>query len=219
MITVANSCARPSGLCLPLVMAKPPSRRPYFSNVALGSALATVAFLYLLSTPTELTMSYKPTIFARLQSDIQASLRASIWIPGVRNPHMYRAKYQVSGSLEEVQSAISAGVAAHDTEFQMSVAKTEPNFVQAYAYTKAEWLDVSEFSLSNDGSTSVNVDVLAFSSGFVPVAVPLAPVLNGAMAWFPFSDMGMNYKRVSAIMKHVQQQGYTVTKLTTKKSN
>merc|ERR1712157_357868 len=63
--------------------------------------------------------------------------------------------------------------------------------ISAYNFTKAGWLDVVslEIYLSDKDSTNITIKATGGSTGFLPLSIPLAPLLNCVLCWWPFSDM------------------------------
>lgn len=56
-----------------------------------------------------------PCQIAQAQAPIQACLRPSMWLPGVRNMHSARETWKIKAGLEEARDKLVAGVAAIET--------------------------------------------------------------------------------------------------------
>ncbi|EDQ88005.1 uncharacterized protein MONBRDRAFT_33039 [Monosiga brevicollis MX1] len=156
--------------------------------------------------------AYEPTIFAQWQSDLQVNLRPSMWIPKLRDIHCHKISGVISGhEAHEVMAALEAATRSLTDKFQLRPSQKQgTTFYRVYAYTKVEWLDVLEFRLRKTGDTTLRIEVEGFSSGVVPVSVPLAPLLNSAFCWLPFKDHGFNKRRVEHYLRELEKSGIHV---------
>lgn len=105
-------------------------------------------------------------------------VRPAMWVPGLNKLHSHRDVWFLPGQPPaEATAACEQVLRDLADSLPVIVAKSSNNFVRGYSYTKAEWLDVIELRVSahQDGSM---VKAVSFSSGFLPTAIPLAPLLN-----------------------------------------
>lgn len=70
----------------------------------------------------------------------------------------------------------------------------ERGYVRIFAFTRANWLDVMEFTLRGN-----KLQAHSFSSGFLPLSIPLAVILNCVLFWIPFYDKRFNRSRLDAL--------------------
>ena len=70
------------------------------------------------------------------------------------------------------------------------------------------WLDVVtlEIHLNDRDSCEVNIKAIAGSTGLLPLVIPLSPLFNCLLCWFPFSDHGNNSKYLQNIWKKIHEQ-------------
>ncbi|KAI8782758.1 CAunnamed protein product [Biomphalaria glabrata] len=146
----------------------------------------------------------KASIIARLQSGIQCTLRPGVWLPGIRNLHSHKEKWKlnsesVNSNLEAVVKALTEVIQEDKTRSYWLINKKEvgllEGFLQVFVYTRAEWLDIIEIKVSGK-----NAEVWSFSSGFLPLCVPFACLLNPFLFWIPFHDMKLNKHRINKII-------------------
>ncbi|RUS72014.1 hypothetical protein EGW08_020228 [Elysia chlorotica] len=158
------------------------------------------------------------TVFSRIQRPIQTFLRPAVWIPGLRNLHSTRETWTFEGgshqdNLHAIQNAINKVIAKDTSKFYWQVQQpnvplgneTTPlqdskSFVRIFTFTRAEWLDITEITLAGN-----KAEVWAFSSGFLPLIIPLACFLNVPFFFFPFLDMGLNKQRLDRIVAEMDK--------------
>lgn len=74
-------------------------------------------------------------------------------------------------------------------EFEIKTANDKK--IHVLTWTKLEWLDTLDVTLAPTSSKGGCVAKASFyATGFLPTNIPLAPLLNVAMAWFPFASPG-----------------------------
>ncbi|XP_046839500.1 uncharacterized protein LOC124433766 [Xenia sp. Carnegie-2017] len=134
-------------------------------------------------------------ILSLLQSNIQAKLRPAVWLPGVRNLHSCAERWEIpelvpEESLQKVIDAV-ARLAEMEDIYLHSVDR-EKNFVQIFCYTKAGWLDVVEIDLYPGRFQGTQGNARSFSTGLLPVWVPLSFLLNSIFFFVPFYDRNLN---------------------------
>ncbi|KAH9502442.1 hypothetical protein Btru_075690 [Bulinus truncatus] len=146
----------------------------------------------------------KASIVARVQSVIQCPLRPGVWLPGIRNLHSHREKWKfnndsITANLEAVVKALDDVIHEDKSRSYWVINKKDiritKGFLQVFVYTKAEWLDIIEIKF-----TGKNAEVWSFSSGFLPLCIPLACFFNLFLFWIPFLDMKLNRHRINKIV-------------------
>lgn len=145
----------------------------------------------------------KATQCSRIQAPIQCFLRPAMWIPGLNRLHSvtqtwHSADYNVQKNIECVERALAKVIDKDTTHSDFIVNKVEPDFLQILVFTRAEWLDVIEMEFKDNV-----IKIWAFSSGFLPLFLPGAFLLNLAFFWVPFMDMGMNKTRLKWIFSQL----------------
>lgn len=154
------------------------------------------------------------TIFSKLQRPIQTFLRPAVWIPGLRNLHSHSETWTFGSdthqsNLDSILNAINKVIAKDTSKFYWQVQQPSAavgnetdskSFIRIYTFTRAEWLDITEITLSGN-----KAKVWAFSSGFLPLIIPLACFLNVPLFFFPFLDMGLNKQRADRIIAEMDQ--------------
>ncbi|XP_059146161.1 uncharacterized protein LOC131933403 isoform X2 [Physella acuta] len=142
----------------------------------------------------------KASLIAQVQAPIQQILRPAVWIPGLRNLHSHQEKWKfksdsVKDNLDAILRAVADVAKKYRNRSYWDIHTVARGFLRIFVYTKAEWLDIIEISLL--GKTA---EVWSFSSGFLPLIVPFACILNVPLFWIPFADMGLNKKRIDQIV-------------------
>jgi hypothetical protein len=164
-----------------------------------------------------------PSAISRFQGPLQAAIRPAAWIPGFRNIRYHSERWgcsnsvgEVFGKLSELAREYSVARSLMDAYVVVHKEDHESHFLALHTYTPvAEWLDVVEIKVTGyRGSEGCAVNITSFSSGFLPTTVPLAPLLNIAFFWVPFSGRDnqgwTNSRRVHAIRKDLAAKGITI---------
>lgn len=70
------------------------------------------------------------------------------------------------------------------------------------------WLDIVtlEIYLNDRDTSEVSIKATAGSTGFLPLVIPLSPLLNAILCWVPFSDHGNNSRVLQNIWKAIHEQ-------------
>lgn len=154
---------------------------------------------------------------SRLQSPAQAFLRPGLWFCGVRNLHAAREIWEIPSCspakcLESLLAAVEK-IADSEPTGQLRTHKVNHQTwsCQIFSLTRScGWLDVVEveFRPAKEGGTEASA--VSFSTGVLPVAIPLAFIWNAFLFWAPFSGNGFNSKRLKSLREAMEcDVGYT----------
>ncbi|KAK7475042.1 hypothetical protein BaRGS_00033723 [Batillaria attramentaria] len=147
-------------------------------------------------TQTETAARSRATPCSRAQAPLQSCLRPAMWFPGINRLHSHTEVWRTDTStpqqnIESIQRALMKVIENDKTRSDFYINKVESYFLQIFVFTRAEWLDVIEMHFEHD-----KIKIFAFSSGFLPLFLPGACLLNVVFFWVPFLDWGMNEKRL-----------------------
>ncbi|CAL1534403.1 unnamed protein product [Lymnaea stagnalis] len=142
----------------------------------------------------------KATFISQIQAPIQCLLRPGVWLPGIRSLHSHQEKWKfnsdsVKDNLDSVLRAVADVVKADRSRSYWDIQTVARGFLRVFVYTRAEWLDIIEIKFI--GKTA---EVWSFSSGFLPLIIPFACLLNVPLFWIPFLDNGLNKHRINKIV-------------------
>eukprot|EP00586_Coscinodiscus_wailesii_P010286 CAMPEP_0172499220 /NCGR_PEP_ID=MMETSP1066-20121228/123984_1 /TAXON_ID=671091 /ORGANISM="Coscinodiscus wailesii, Strain CCMP2513" /LENGTH=200 /DNA_ID=CAMNT_0013272833 /DNA_START=199 /DNA_END=798 /DNA_ORIENTATION=- len=74
---------------------------------------------------------------------------------------------------------------------EFEIRRADPTNVHVLTWTKLEWLDTFDVTFrKSDGGNGCVATARFYATGFLPTGVPFAPLVNVAMAWFPFASPG-----------------------------
>ncbi|XP_012942979.1 uncharacterized protein LOC106012991 [Aplysia californica] len=145
------------------------------------------------------------SVVSKVQAPVQNFLRPAVWVPGLRNLHSHRETWTLpsdshQNNLESVLGALMTVIKEDKSGSFWDVQKNDlqvaRGFIRVFVYTRAEWLDIIELTFKG-----TEVQVWSFSSGFLPLFIPFACVLNVPLFWIPFLDNGLNKHRINKIVK------------------
>lgn len=139
---------------------------------------------------------------SKLQAPFQAALRPGVWIPGIRALHQRYESWQTDISPFNCFDEVLQALNTLELTEKIEVYKADKDHlsVQAFFYTKScNWLDVVEFEFQAAPEAGTLVKARSFSSGFLPVCVPLCFVFNVICCFVPFYDLGENKSRLERI--------------------
>ncbi|XP_043238924.1 uncharacterized protein LOC122390251 isoform X1 [Amphibalanus amphitrite] len=170
----------------------PPVMTPAWSDVDLDGESADV------TTPPAALYS-----LTRWQADLQGALRPGRWLPGLRTPHMFEETWRAGSTpsvcllaLVRAAKQLRAGVKCQVKT--MSEWSSQARATLHFFTASLSWLDVVDVDfVSVDGSTIITLR--SFSSGLLPVSLPLAPLLNACLFFFPFYDFDQNRCWIGAL--------------------
>lgn len=136
------------------------------------------------------------------QSPIQAAIRPAVWLPGIRKLHSKKETWIIPDATPEVclENLVSAVALLGERE-KMHIHKVRPNrnFVQIYSYTEFEWLDIVEIEFQPGQERGTLGKAHSFSTGVLPLMIPLAFLLNMVFFFVPFYDNNFNTMRLERI--------------------
>ena len=151
---------------------------------------------------------------AACQAPIQAFIRPAVWIPGIRNLHSRRERWIIEGAtpercLEDVAQAVEkVKTGEHLVVHRMDKTK---NFIQIFSLTKANWLDVVEIKFqATSAAERIEAEAYSFSSGFLPVCCPLSFLFNAIFCIAPFTDRGLNERRLKELRSVMDEKPTSV---------
>ncbi|KAH3877434.1 uncharacterized protein LOC127871785 [Dreissena polymorpha] len=143
------------------------------------------------------------TLSTGLQAPVQALMRPSVWLPCCNRLHQWSEIWNVSCSSNELVDAILEAIRSIQREstetWDVHKVCRETGFMRLFVFTRLEWLDVIEISPCGEHS----YQVVSFSSGFLPLFVPFACVINLALFWVPFYDMRINERRTDLLRSSI----------------
>ncbi|GBG25797.1 Hypothetical Protein FCC1311_020162 [Hondaea fermentalgiana] len=141
--------------------------------------------------------------FIAWQRSIQTKLRPALVLPGVRNLHSEEQTWVVAASAKETLEAIWK--AASELEEYEPAKREEKKLTVDYLTTKLKWLDQITIEVVSESQDSTTLKVVDGSTGFLPLTIPLAPLLNIVLCWFPFGDNGKCAATMSTLRKKTAQ--------------
>ena len=177
-----------SGLCLTLSSS---SRRRLLHQT--GAAAAASAATSLTAPP--LAAHAEPSLLSSLQGPIQDIVAPGHWIGQFVGINSKTEMWEFAASSPAEVSAALVAVLKELTPERRSkllmpefrIARADASAVHVLTWTRAEWLDTLDVHLEQRGRGCV-ATASFYATGLVPTSVPLAPLINVAMAWFPFGS-------------------------------
>lgn len=169
----------------------------------IGAAVATTAVSSQLRIDPA---NAEPSLISKLQSPIQDVIAPGHWIGQFAglNSRQETWKFpknspeQVSKALIDVLKGLSDEGKSDLYMPEFDIKQADATNVHVLAWTKLEWLDsldvkLEESTIIKNGKTTSDGCVAKatfYATGFLPTNIPGAPLLNVAMAWFPFASPG-----------------------------
>ena len=175
-----------------LTLSPPPtSRRQLLGRAAVAAAAAAAAAA---EVPV-LAAHAEPSFFSTLQGPIQDVIAPGHWVGQLAGINSKTDRWEfadsspeeVSGALVSVLEGLTPDRRAKLLMPELRIARADASAVHVLTWTKAEWLDSLDVRLEPRGSGCV-ARASFYATGLVPTSVPLAPLINIAMAWFPFGS-------------------------------
>eukprot|EP00656_Telonema_subtile_P012759 TRINITY_DN16447_c0_g1_i1.p1 TRINITY_DN16447_c0_g1~~TRINITY_DN16447_c0_g1_i1.p1 ORF type:complete len:208 (+),score=42.04 TRINITY_DN16447_c0_g1_i1:186-809(+) len=180
-----------------------PSQRPSsYGGTGTGTDPSSVDF----------QMKHEPqiNILLRIQAMIQYWLVPAIWLPLIRWPHFTEKRWVFNVGPEEAMTLIRdalehfSGHKEHGEFRDQVIAKSSPTAQNVMIFTPcARWLDMFEVRCKAGETGHSEVYIKSYSSGFLPMVVPLAPLLNVALFFIPFA--GIVNERIALVREHLQK--------------
>mmetsp|Transcript_19205 Transcript_19205/g.24720 ORF Transcript_19205/g.24720 Transcript_19205/m.24720 type:complete len:266 (-) Transcript_19205:113-910(-) len=144
--------------------------------------------------------SANPSIISSIQGPIQDIIAPGHWIGQLvgLNSKTYQWTFpdaspeQVSKALVDVLQDLTPEQKSKLYIPNFDITRADSNNVHVRTWTKNEWLDSLDVSLTTKASSpSTTVAKASFyATGFLPTSIPGAPLINIGMAWMPFASPG-----------------------------
>ena len=165
------------------------TRRRWLAGAAAGAAAAAATAV--------LPVSAAPSFVSSLQGSVQDAVAPAHWLGQFVG---INAKTETWAFADSSPAEVSAALVAVLNELtperrakllipEFRVARADASAVHVLTWTKAEWLDSLDVRLEARGRGCV-ATASFYATGLLPTSLPLAPLVNVAMAWFPFGSPG-----------------------------
>lgn len=142
--------------------------------------------------------------YINAQRKIATVTKPALWVPGVRNFHSEKQHFTFSCSVDEAMRQTWAAAEALAGKGFVAVSKdSDTRVVKIQFLTKAKWMDEITLSFHKVDAESTGCAVHNGSTGFLPLIVPLAPVINLALFWIPFADGGKCGQAMAMLRKQI----------------
>lgn len=178
-------------------------RYPYLTALA---AIIAIAFRYFFP-------NHESNPLVASQSTLQASLKPAQWIPKIRNLHRYEmdiGNYKISDfkNKENVIGEMTKIIEISKLIPKKVMETNDGYIMEAFYYTpKNAWLDVVTLKIIIDRDTNtIKINGIGESTGFLPLIIPLAPIVNIILCWFPFDDWGNNKRYLKTIQSNIKSK-------------
>ena len=190
----------------------------YLSSATVATSIGLQLFyVFILRKPSK-----NPIIQA--QADIQAGLKPAGWIPNVRKFHgadeqTWNLKLnnldEKDGTNDKIMDIIQESTKKSGYLLQPLKVSQTGFILDAYVITRLiGWLDVITLKicfnkgteLLNNDKKEIKIIANSESTGFIPLIIPFAPILNILFCWVPFLDGRKNNTRyLKRIRKNIEQ--------------
>lgn len=145
-----------------------------------------------------LSANANPSLISTIQGPIQDIIAPGHWIGQFLplNSKTERWKFvqssgEVSSALVEVLNELTPERKAKLLIPNFTISTQTTNHIHVITWTKNEWLDSFDVKLKDNGSGNGCIATASFyATGFLPTSIPLAPIVNVGMSWFPFASPG-----------------------------
>eukprot|EP00924_Labyrinthula_sp_SR-Ha-C_P006425 maker-scaffold_57-snap-gene-1.5-mRNA-1 protein AED:0.02 eAED:0.02 QI:115/1/1/1/0.66/0.5/4/31/179 len=142
--------------------------------------------------------------YLKAQRYAQIQVPSGTWLKFALGSHQEIEEWTFTGTLSETYESLLSAVGELDPKIYDLWKKSsseESAFIKVTVITPgAKWLDLVELKLRKGEEGETVVAARAYSTGFLPLSIPLAPILNIAFCWFPFQDVdGQCQKELMAI--------------------
>jgi hypothetical protein len=176
-----------------------PKTPPSTSASSRRQWLASTAGIVTVAATTSVAANANPSIVSKVQGPIQDIIAPGHWIGQFVGLNSRKETWDFPNNTPEEVSKAMVDVLEGLTperraklimpEFEIKIANDKK--IHVLTWTKLEWLDTLDVTLAPTSSKDGCVAIASFyATGFLPTNIPLAPLLNVAMAWFPFASPG-----------------------------
>jgi len=140
-----------------------------------------------------------PSLISTIQGPIQDIIAPGHWIgqflPLNSKTETWKftksSSAEVSSALVEVLNELTPERKAKLLIPNFTISTQSTNHIHVITWTKNEWLDSLDVTLKDNGSGDGCIATASFyATGFLPTSIPLAPIVNVGMSWFPFASPG-----------------------------
>mmetsp|Transcript_44689 Transcript_44689/g.50098 ORF Transcript_44689/g.50098 Transcript_44689/m.50098 type:complete len:276 (+) Transcript_44689:54-881(+) len=142
----------------------------------------------------------EPSFLSTLQSPIQDAVAPGHWLgefAGINSKtetweFPTHSRNEVSLALVDVLTNLTKERRSKLLIPEINIKRADATNVHVLTWTKLEWLDTLDvtFKDSDRNSNGCTATARFYATGFLPTNIPLAPLLNVVMAWFPFGSPG-----------------------------
>ena len=175
------------------VEAPPTSHRPAASRRQIMMQLAGA----LSATPIIAAANADPSVISSIQGPLQDIIAPGHWIGQFLPLNSKTENWNfassspadVSAALVEVLNELTPERRAKLIIPNFKISTKDANHVHVITWTKNEWLDSLDVKLKDSGG-GCTATASFYATGFLPTSIPLAPIVNVGMAWFPFASPG-----------------------------
>lgn len=153
-------------------------------------------FAGVVSATPVLAANADPSLISTIQAPLQDAIAPGHWIGQFVGINSKTETWDFpTSSPAEVSSALVAVFNELTPERREKLyipnynVKTNDEKVHVLTWTRNEWLDSLDVSFRPRGDGCV-ATASFYATGFLPTSIPFAPLVNVAMAWFPFASPG-----------------------------
>mmetsp|Transcript_16730 Transcript_16730/g.29615 ORF Transcript_16730/g.29615 Transcript_16730/m.29615 type:complete len:180 (-) Transcript_16730:44-583(-) len=136
-------------------------------------------------------------VYIGAQTALQSKFRPGALLPWVRDFHREAQEWRFNCSMDSAMRVVKEAVEKIDDFYVYS---HKGDVMKVNYLTKAKWLDQVVFKFTSVGPHETLATAEGVSTGLLPLAIPLAPIANAALCWFPFGDGG----KISESMRRIR---------------
>jgi len=178
------------------------TRRQWFTtmssstSIAFAAAGVTTSLFGIALQPS----NAEPSFLSTLQSPIQDAVAPGHWLgefAGINSKtetweFPAHSRNEVSLALVDVLTNLTKERRSKLLIPEIDIKRADATNVHVLTWTKLEWLDTLDvtFKDSDRNRNGCIATARFYATGFLPTNIPLAPLLNVVMAWFPFGSPG-----------------------------
>lgn len=142
------------------------------------------------------------------QVAIQSYLHPGSWLWGVRNAHSEEERWLIPDTRSsDVIKILEDFVLSDSTKY--NIARRTLTELVVDVITPVRWLDQLRLEF-RDVEGGSECHAVGCSTGFLPLIVPLAPLLNALLCWVPFGDSGKNFTSLLELRRELSSNGKQV---------